>query len=483
MDKDTKSEYSKIVNLEDGDAQELGEKSVCSWLYRWVVLLFIMFLTFGSYWVFDTPGALFTQLQGWFGSDYTSSKNLTLYSVYSYPNIILCFFGGIIVDRFTGVRLGAVLFCGFILTGEILFAIGVQVQQYYLCLVGRFVFGLGGESLTVAQNTYTARWFDGPQLALAFGLVLSFARVGSSVNFAATPSLATISVPFAVWFGAGTCFISFTACCILGLLDKAGEKWVVKTNVSTEKISFRHITRFPGSTYIIYFICVFFYIGILTFYTVASDIMQHTGVQYSETTATLFLSIPNFVSIIASPLFGFCIDKFGRALYWMTVACIMLIVAHLCFLGNAYELFEIHPVVIMLWLGVGYAMFAAAIWPMLAFLVAPNMLGTAYGAMTAVQNAGLAIFPQIIGVLQDADGISDSNLKYSIPIMIFVCCAVLALGLTLLLMSLDAAGKGNGGQKGKLNADAALRKRYKEMMSAVDAAEPAPLIEPYGDSI
>jgi len=36
-----------------------------------------------------------------------------------------------------------------------------------------------------------------------------------------------------------------------------------------EVISWRHILRFPLSTWIIYGICVFFYIGVLTFYTVA----------------------------------------------------------------------------------------------------------------------------------------------------------------------------------------------------------------------
>jgi len=107
--------------------------------------------------------------------------NLNLYSVYSYPNMILCFFGGYIVDRYnsttiqlntthshnnphnrvTGVRWGSILFCGFILLGEFMFCLGIQFKMYYLALVGRFVFGLGGESLTVAQNTYTARWFDG----------------------------------------------------------------------------------------------------------------------------------------------------------------------------------------------------------------------------------------------------------------------------------------------------------------------------------
>ena len=48
---------------------------------------------------------------------------------------------------------------------------------------GRFVFGIGGESLAVAQNTYASAWFSGGALNMVFGLQLSVARLGSTVNF------------------------------------------------------------------------------------------------------------------------------------------------------------------------------------------------------------------------------------------------------------------------------------------------------------
>lgn len=50
-------------------------------------------------------------------------------------------------------------------------------------VIGRFVFGIGGESLAVAQNNYAVLWFKGKELNMVFGLQLSFARVGSTVNF------------------------------------------------------------------------------------------------------------------------------------------------------------------------------------------------------------------------------------------------------------------------------------------------------------
>jgi hypothetical protein len=41
---------------------------------------------------------------------------------------------------------------------------------------------IGGESLAVAQNTYAVTWFIGKELNLVFGLQLSIARLGSTVN-------------------------------------------------------------------------------------------------------------------------------------------------------------------------------------------------------------------------------------------------------------------------------------------------------------
>lgn len=46
-----------------------------------------------------------------------------------------------------------------------------------------FFLRIGAESLAVAQNNYAVLWFKGKELNMVFGLQLSFARVGSTVNF------------------------------------------------------------------------------------------------------------------------------------------------------------------------------------------------------------------------------------------------------------------------------------------------------------
>ena len=53
-------------------------------------------------------------------------------------------------------------------------SIGAFHHSFPLMQFGRFVFGMGGESLSVAQNTYAAAWFTGDALNMVFGLQVEF---------------------------------------------------------------------------------------------------------------------------------------------------------------------------------------------------------------------------------------------------------------------------------------------------------------------
>lgn len=251
---------------------------------------------------------------------------------------------------------------------------------------------------------------------------------------------------------------------------------------TSDDISLAMVRRIPASAWLLFAITGVFYVAILNFYQVASDMMQHTlGV--SAKTAGLYMAIPNFVAIAGSPLGGFTVDKLGRALNFICVACVMLMGAHLFFLGLAYGYINCSPVPAMLWLGITYSLGASCLWPILAFIVDKDALGTAYGCMTSVQNLFLALAAVIIGQMQD--WASDSHpgvLQYTLPIMIFIGCATIALFLTIFLIYVD---RKNGG---KLNASAAEREaRLKleeaaqeernQAMSARDAASDPLLID------
>ena len=74
--------------------------------------------------------------------------------MYSFPNIILPFFGGNLVDKI-GVRFGIFIFSFILIVGQggnkiyLVFTLGGYYEIFYLMLTGRIIFGLGGECLGV----------------------------------------------------------------------------------------------------------------------------------------------------------------------------------------------------------------------------------------------------------------------------------------------------------------------------------------------
>ena len=66
------------------------------------------------------------------------------------------------------------LFAFIIILGQIIFSMGGFLDRLWVMEVGRFVFGIGGESLSVAQNTYAVSWFKGKELNMVFGFQVKF---------------------------------------------------------------------------------------------------------------------------------------------------------------------------------------------------------------------------------------------------------------------------------------------------------------------
>lgn len=133
----------------------------------------------GSYYCYDIPGVIEKPLEESFNID--SKTWSLLYTVYSIPNMVLPVFGGVFLDTI-GMRAGLLLFTSILTLGQFVFMLGGYQHKYWLMLVGRVIFGLGGESMSVAQSSIVSIWFKGKELAFALGVNISVSRLGSVMN-------------------------------------------------------------------------------------------------------------------------------------------------------------------------------------------------------------------------------------------------------------------------------------------------------------
>jgi MFS family permease len=392
-----------------------------------------------------------------------------MYSIYSWPNTVQPFIGGILIDRFFGLRSAAVTFCFLIAVGTAIVAAGATwgaglprhdadatYLPFYIAVAGRFVFGLGGESLTVTQNTFIARWFSGRELATAFAITLSFSRIGSALNFIVEKPISNAwGFHWALWASAVFCGISTLAGVQLGYLDRMGERAGVvgkkaasggrkKTEGEEEEeeeeeeedeepkcSDIGKVLRLREI--LIYTICMSFYVAVFVFITIASPFFQRKF-HLKPSVANSYVAIPYTVSACISPFLGFAIDWVGYSAQLVFLASCSLAAIHVCFAVTTFA-----PFPMMIWMGVTYSLCAASLWPMVALIVPIKQLGTAYGLMTALQNLGLAVAPLAVGPMVDDDALS----SYVAVEWIFAGCGGFSAFLTLCLMWADGVlGRG-----------------------------------------
>ena len=164
--------------------------------------------------------------------NYAMKFNL-LYTVYSIPNIILPFFGGTIVDQL-GAPYSACIFTALTLCGQFIFAMGSQYKLWPIMFLGRVVYGFGGENMTVSLSTLLSIWFQGKEMALAFGMNLAVSRIGSVLNNWISPAVANrYSASFAIWLGLIMNFASFIAVGFIIYLTYWGEEQIKKRRNQT----------------------------------------------------------------------------------------------------------------------------------------------------------------------------------------------------------------------------------------------------------
>ena len=93
-------------------------------------------LGFGSYFCFDNPGALQTDIK--VAMNMTTAQFANLYSWYSWPNVVLPVVGGFLMDRVLGIRFGTMVFAFIICIGQAIFSLGGFLDRLWVMEIGRW---------------------------------------------------------------------------------------------------------------------------------------------------------------------------------------------------------------------------------------------------------------------------------------------------------------------------------------------------------
>lgn len=457
--------------------QKLNDSPVA----RWSVLVFISFTMFCAYFITDVMAPLMDKL----GEEFSwSAADFGMFNFsYMWINVFLfmLIIGGMILDK-VGVRLMGIISCITMLIGCFIkyYAVanpdlfvgetfGMKTQLFVAC-IGFAIFACGLEMAGITATKAIARWFTGHEMALAMGLQVAVARIGTALALSAALPLAnafgSLSTPILLGLvGLTIGLISFMVFCVM---DKKLEKSMDAVKEEAEepfKVSDILLIIKNRGFWLLALMCVLFYSAVFPFLKYAVSLMTNKYNVPEDLAGTIPAMLP-IGAIFLTPLFGGIYDKIGKGVTLMMSGALLLVVVHFLF---AMPLLNVwwFAAFLMILLGIAFSLVPSAMWPSVPKIIPQNQLGTAYGLIFWVQNIGLGAVPLLIGWVLEKfcitgtkvevievvkNGVPEMQEKiitlynYSLPMLIFAVFGVLALFVAYLLKREDAK-KGYGLEK------------------------------------
>ncbi|MCR4860232.1 MAG: MFS transporter [Bacteroidales bacterium] len=413
----------------------------------WIALACLVVPMFASYFfddMFSTISYLFedpslTQL-GWDAAGY---------GLYTSGYSVLCVFGGLVVcgillDKW-GVRVTGSIFVGMMVAGAaaVLYAItaGFPPQKSLrIAYVGCMFFGLGSEIAGTAVTRSIAKWFRHGPMALAMGLQLAIARLGTALALVLSPrlvmensghvyTLAETARPAV--FGLGLMAAGLILWAIFVAMDARFDKRNAEQGADASDGPFRFsdvlgVLR-NGNFWLIGLLCVLFYSSIIAFKKFAGAILIPRFAIPAETAGWMVSMLP-FATVIFAPLFGLLVDRCGKGTRWMVLGSVLALAAHLL-LAFAPQGVPFFGYLAMVLLGFGYSLVPAALWPSVPKVVPDKVLGTTFALVYWVQNLGLLAFKMLAGQILGSAG-SPQGGAFAVEAMFCgLCVAAVAVAL------------------------------------------------------
>ena len=431
---------------------------------RWTVLAIVSFTMMAGYVVAKEMSPLQFMLEkatadggmGWTSGEFgIFAGSRGFFNVF----LLMLFVGGIILDKM-GVRFTGILSCVLMLAGSAAVygaitytspdpmwsvpVLGTIKRQVVLAALGFAFFGIGYEMCGITVSKAIVRWFSGKEMALAMGLQVAMARLGTALALGFSPIIAlNWGLPRPILIGVfcvGVGLVAYLYYCTMDRrLDK--EQSVETQNLASptaeddEKFHFSDMKltiKNPGF-WLITLLCLFYYSALYPFLDFATKLMiSKYGVD--SHLAGLIPAILPFTSIVLTPLFGGWCDKKGRCATMMVIGSVMLTLVLIVFAMPLKSSWI--AVTLMCILGIAFSLLPAALWPAVPKIVPMKQLGTSYSIIYYIQNIGLMLIPVLIGKVLERNTVGD-QVDYTYSLIIFAIIGLGAIVTASLLLWMD----------------------------------------------
>lgn len=320
---------------------------------RWFVLLFLTIVLYAAYFFSDVLTPLKVLLDANYGWDGTT------FDFYNYSGIFInaigfVLFSGMILDRF-GIRFTGKLASALMLLGAMLnlyaftryFINGGLGNAFFnsflstfpnsakLSILGKIIFSIGLEMISITSIKTLAKWFSFNKLALSFGLLILISRVGTSFALFFSSDFADVVITEngvikghllnSMIFSLALIIIGSLAFYTFNLYDKKNEIFNTQNSIKNNEFKIKDFLHLLKNKSIIYIAILYglFFTGIFGFYNfVASNLLININI--TQETTNFIIAIFPLGTVILSPFFGNYFDKSGKSTRIILYASILL---------------------------------------------------------------------------------------------------------------------------------------------------------------
>ena len=386
---------------------------------RWTALVFASLAIFGAYYfnyALSSIKPMLESILGWNSEDFG-----TYTSAYAWFNVFLfmLIFSGFILDKLgvrkTGIGATIIMFVGTAINYWAVshkFADGAMAHlplvgdmplQVLWSSFGFAIFGVGTEAIGITISKAVVRWFKGKEMALAMGMQMSIARLGTALALGISIPLAknfTVTAP--ILFALILMLLGVVSFILFSILDTKLDKSEGKAEEVVhpdDEFKIKDILLIIGNLgfWYIAILCVLFYSAVFPFLFYANDLMVNKYNVDPSLAGTITMLLP-FGTIILTPVFGGIYDKFGKGATIMIVGSLILILVHGILAIPTITVWWVAAIMVIV-LGVAFSLVPSAMWPSVPKIIPEKQLGTAYAVIFWIQNIGLLFVPLILGLV------------------------------------------------------------------------------------
>ena len=389
------------------------------WPYQCIFLLLQCYLYFSFYYCADNQGGLEDAIIKVMKVD-TTQYSLLLF-MYSWPNVIFCLIGGVMVDRVLGQRLSLILVATLTTLGQFLMALGAFLGHFWLMLVGRILIGIGTEINDVINVSFASKRRN---VTLRLSIYYTADRLGGSSALALPQyiyeSLSFLSNPHyrlgtTLLVGVVLMIVAMAFTLIIAFMDIREDRIFQRERTKMSMIRCSHLKSFSFPFWLSLAMIAIYIPAVFTYATVG-QVFYIQKFDLSPVASGIADSMLFGSTLVISPLVGFLISVVGYHSSWAILGVLTALAAHLTLLISGQQSFI--PYVAGVIYSTSYSIAIPSLYTIPCIFIEPSQTSTAYGFVHCAYNLMMSLLSVVTGLLVDYAGYFMLQLMFSLLLYI-----------------------------------------------------------------